>query len=312
VTKAGSPRTSSTSSLGDLQLGVLGTFVAVVMWGLSGAIVKWIDMDALAIGFWRFLAYAILMCGWLVGRGSPPTWRVLRASMWGGLSLGIDIVCFFTAVKLTNVVNATTIGSLQPLVVAVFAAKLFGERIRPRNVLAALVAIAAVVVIVVESAGTPEWSGAGDLFAIGALFSWAAYFVFSKRSKGVITSTEYTAGTGVWTTVVAGIAGFVAGQDMGFPDSSNWLPLVVLVLGNGVIGHSVMNWSLVRIPLWLGSTMTLLIPVVSALAAWAFLDEPLTTVQILAMAVVVGALASIVVSERRPTPVTPPQTPVDA
>jgi drug/metabolite transporter (DMT)-like permease len=309
TTAPASPTESATSR--DLQLGLIGTGIAVTMWGLSGVIVKWIEMDALAIGFWRFFVYAILMCGWLTGRGSPPTWRVLRASLWGGLSLGIDIVCFFTAVKLTNIVNATTIGSLQPLVVAVFAAKLFGERIRLRNIIAALIAIAAVVVIVVESSGTPEWSGTGDLFAIGALFSWAAYFVFSKRSKGVITSTEYTAGTGVWTTLVAGGAGLIAGQDMSFPAASNWFPLLILVVGNGVIGHSVMNWSLVRIPLWLGSSLTLLIPVVSALAAWLFLDESLTVIQLLAMAVVVGALVSIVMSERNPEPITPPQAPLE-
>ena len=154
------------------------------MWGLSGVIIKWIDMEALSVGFWRFLVYAAIMCGWLVARGNPPNWYVMRNSMWGGLSLGIDIVCFFTAVKLTNIVNATTIGSLQPLIVAVFAARMFGERIKFRDIGAALVAIGAVVVIVVESSGTPQWSGTGDLFAVGALFSWAAYFVFSKRSAG--------------------------------------------------------------------------------------------------------------------------------
>ena len=303
------PATAATAR--DLQLGLAGTGLAVVMWGLSGVIIKWIDMDALAVGFWRFFVYALVMCGWLAAMRSAPTWRMLKASMAGGLSLGIDIVCFFTAVKLTNVVNATTIGALQPLVVAVFAAKLFGERIKVSDLVAALVAIAAVVAIVVESSGTPEWSGAGDLFAVGALFSWAAYFIFSKRSAGVITSTEYTAGTGVWTTLVAGTAGVIAGQDMSFPATSNWLPLLALVFGTGVIGHSVMNWSLVRIPLWLGSTLTLLIPVVSSLAAWAFLDESLSWVQLVAIGVVIGALATIVLGQRTPAPVSPPQSPIE-
>lgn len=291
----------------DLELGLAGTLLAVSMWGLSGVIIKWIDMEALSVGFWRFLVYALIMCGWLVARGTAPTWYVMRHSMWGGLSLGIDIVCFFTAVKLTNIVNATTIGSLQPLIVAVVAARLFGEHIKPRDVGAALVAIGAVVAIVIESSGTPQWSGSGDLFAIGALVSWAAYFVFSKRSAGVITSTQYTAGTGVWTTLVAGLAALVAGQSLAVPDTSNWLPLLALIFGTGVIGHSMMNWSLTRIPLWLGSTLTLLIPVVSSIGAWIFLDEPLTSIQVVAMAVVLGALATIITGQRQPEPVRAPQ-----
>ena len=50
--------------------------------------------------------------------------------------------------------------------------------------------------------------------------------------------------------------------------------LLVMVALAGVVGHALMNWSLVRIPLWVGSTFTLLIPVVSAMLAWVFLDEP--------------------------------------
>jgi drug/metabolite transporter (DMT)-like permease len=307
VTSSGGAAEAHPTSARELELGLLGTLLAVAMWGLSGVIIKWIDMDALSVGFWRFFVYALIMCGWLVARGNRPTWHMMRHSMWGGLSLGIDIVCFFTAVKLTNVVNATTIGALQPLIVGVVAARMFGERIKPRDVAAALVAIGAVIVIVVESSGTPQWSGSGDLFAVGALFSWAAYFVFSKRSAGVITSVEYTAGTGVWTTLVAGGAALVAGQSLAVPETSNWLPLLALIFGTGVIGHSMMNWSLTKVPLWLGSTLTLLIPVVSSLGAWIFLDESLSGAQLAGMAVVIGALATIVVGQRKPEPVRAPQ-----
>lgn len=291
----------------DLQLGLVGTGVAVVAWGSSGVVIKAIDMDGIAIGFWRFLFYAVVLVAWMNARGVRLTRRALTASLPGGLSLGADVILFFTAVKLTNVVNATTIGALQPLVVSVFAAKMFGERITRRDVVAALVAIVAVIVIVIESAGTPEWSGAGDLAAVGALFAWAGYFIFSKRSKGVLTPQEYTAGTGVWTALSCLVAGFAFGQDMSLPGSGDWLPLLALTFGAGILGHSVMNWSLVRVPLWLASTLTLLIPVVGSLAAWIFLDEPLTSIQLGAMAVVIGALATIVWAQRRPEPVRAPQ-----
>ena len=61
-----------------------------------------------------------------------------------------------------------------------------------------------------------------------------------------------------------------------------------------------MNWSLVRIPLWVGSTFTLLIPVFSALLAWVVLGEALTVVQAVAMAVVIGALAMVVRNQSQP------------
>lgn len=298
---------SDHSSARDLELGLAGTAIAVIAWGTAGVIIKAIDMGGLAIGFWRFSLYALVLIAWMYARGNRIGRRAMLASLPGGISLGFDVVLFFTAVKLTSVVNATTIGSLQPLVVAVFAAKMFGERIRPTDIVAALVAVAAVVVIVIESSGTPQWSGAGDLAAVGALFCWSGYFIFSKRSKGVVSSQEYTVGTGVWTAVICLIVGVVFQQDMSFPSSPDWLPLLVLTFGAGILGHSVMNWSLVRVPLWLGSTLTLLIPVVGSLTAWIFLDESLTGVQLAAMAVVIAALASIVMTQRKPEPVRAPQ-----
>lgn len=48
------------------------------MWGLSGVIIKSIDMDAMAVGFWRFLIYAVIMSGYLAARGHPPSVRMLR------------------------------------------------------------------------------------------------------------------------------------------------------------------------------------------------------------------------------------------
>ena len=291
----------------DLQAGLLGTAIAVMAWGASGALIKSIDMDGLAIGFWRFVIYATVLAAWMISRGARVTRRVMWAALPGGISLGLDVVFFFSAVKLTTVVNATTITSLQPIVVAVFAAKVLGEQIRPRNVAAAGVAIAAVIVIVTESAGTPEWNGVGDLIAVGALFAWSSYFIFSKRSKGVISSQEYTVGTALWTALICLVCGVVVGQDMSLPDSPDWFPLLALTFGAGILGHSIMNWSLVRVPLWLGSTLTLLIPVVGSLVAWIFLDEPLSAAQLVAMAVVVGALATIVMSQRAPEPVRTPQ-----
>ncbi len=301
--------TISDDSKRDTNLGLLGIGIAVMAWGASGAVIKAIDMDGLAIGFWRFSIYAIVLVGWMRSRGQWLDRRALRNSAAGGVSLGLDVVFFFSAVKLTNVVNATTISALQPIVVSIVAWRFFGERIRLRDVGAAVVALAAVVVIVLESSGTPEWSPLGDLLALGAVFAWSGYFIFSKRSKGVMTSLEYTAGTGVWTAVICLIAGFVFGQDMSVPDAGDWLPLLLLTFGAGILGHSIMNWSLVRVPLWLGSVLPLLIPVVGAVVAWIFLDEALTAVQIIAILVVVGALASIVLRQDEPEPVRAPQAP---
>ncbi|MDH4146628.1 MAG: DMT family transporter [Acidimicrobiia bacterium] len=286
----------------ETRLALAGAGTAVCAWGASSVLAKAIDMGAMAIGTYRFGLYAVGILLWMRWRGPSPSWRMLRHSLWGGLALTADVALFFSAVRTTTVADASVVGSLQPLVIMAIGVPLFGERVSLRDGLLALVALAGVIGVVVASAGSPEWNVRGDLLAFGAVLGWSGYFVFSKRSAGVLTSTEFTAGTAIWVALANVPLAWLFGQSLAPPPARDWVLLGVMTIGSGVFGHSLMNWSLVRIPLWVGSTMTLLIPVASALLAWAALGEPLTAAQLAAMAVVIGALFAIVRNQTKRPP----------
>ncbi len=278
----------------DTTLGLTGAAIAVTAWGATGVVIKAIDMESMSIAFYRFAIYAVVVVVWMRVRNAWPSWHMLRHSLAGGVCLSLDVALFFTAVKLTTIVNATIISALQPVLVMAVAGPLFGERIRRRDVAISMVAVAGVVAVVVLSTGKPEWNGVGDLAAVGALIAWTGYLVLSKRSASTMTSMQYTVGTALWTTAFSLLIGLAVGHDMGPPDVGDWLPLAGLALIGGVLGHTLMNWSLVRIPLWIGSALTLLIPVSSSLLAWVFLGESLSPGQLVAMAVVIGVLVVLV------------------
>ena len=286
----------------DLSRGLIGAAIAVCAWSTGTILAKYIDMGSLAIGFYRFAFFGLTIIAWMRMRGTPFRLRIIRDSMWGGIALGADIALFFSAVKLTSIVNATIIGSMQPIVVGVIAARFFGERIGLRNVAWSLVALTGTVVVVAAGADDGTSDLRGDLLALAAMLSWSAYFIASKNSKKTMTSTEFTAGTALWTMAICAPLGFVFGQDMSWPSATNWGWLILMAATSGLIGHAMMNWSLVRIPLWVGSTFTLLIPVFSALLAWVILGESVTIVQGVAMAVVIGALAVVVRNQSQPVP----------
>ena len=303
TTPAATPSTAAADAK-DLSRGLIGAGIAVCAWSTGTILAKYIDMGSLAIGFYRFAFFALVLIAWMRVRGTPFRLRVIRDSMWGGIALGADIALFFSAVKLTSIVNATIIGSMQPIVVGVIAAKFFGEKIGLRNVAWSAVALAGTVVVVAAGADNGTTDLRGDLLALAAMLSWSAYFITSKNSKKKMTSTEFTAGTAIWTMAICAPLGFVFGQDMSWPSATNWGWLILMAATSGLIGHAMMNWSLVRIPLWVGSTFTLLIPVFSALLAWVVLDETVTAAQAVAMAVVIGALAVVVRNQAQPAATT--------
>jgi drug/metabolite transporter (DMT)-like permease len=285
---------------GSAAAGLVGAAVAVGAWGTGSVLAKAITMGGLAIAVYRFLLHFAALALWMRIRGAPFTLTAARRSWWGGLALGADVAFFFSAVKLTSVINATLIGALQPVLVGVVAARFFGERIRGRDALWSIVALAGVVGVIVGGGdgGVSDWRG--DLLAVGALICWSAYFIASKQSRGRMTTTEFTAGSAMWTGLLNLPLALAFGQDLSFPDQRDLILILAMLLVAGVFGHSAMNWSLVQIPLWVGSTFTLLIPVAASIMAWLVLDEPLNATQISCTALVLASLAAIAIRQSRP------------
>jgi drug/metabolite transporter (DMT)-like permease len=263
-------------------------------WAASGVIAKGIDMPGMAVIVYRMWMYSVVVLIWLAARGGRLTWHRMRLAAPGGLALGIDIALFFNAVKMTTIANATVITALQPILMIFLASRLFGERVHRRDIWLSLVAIGGVAVVMFGSAGLPDAGGTGDLLAIGSLFAWTAYFAFSKKTQMAMSSLEYTAATALWATALNTPIALLSGQSLALPSAPNWVWLILLALVPGLLGHSLMNWSLTRIPVWLGSTLTLAIPVTSTLLAWLFIDEQVRALQFAGMGLVIVALGLIV------------------
>lgn len=274
-------------------VGIAAALASTVAWGASGVIAKAIDMGGLAVVTYRFWLSTLAFFVFMAITGRLPSRRTIVAATPGGLALAADVALFFSAVKLTTVANATVLAAMQPLLMMYLGSRLLGERVHGRHVAWSVVALAGVAVLVFGSSGLDEWSPVGDLLAVGALVAWTGYLFFSKSSQGSVTPLEYTAITGLISAVVATGLAVAFGQDLSWPSGRSWALLGAMAFGSGLCAHLLMNWALTRIPVWLGSTTTLLIPSAATAMAWAWLDEPVTGLQIGGIAVTLLALGAI-------------------
>ena len=156
------------------------------------------------------------------------------------------------------------------------------------------------VIVAVGSSSSESWSLGGDLAAVGALFAWSAYFIAARHALVKVSTQEYTVCVALYVGAFNLPLAVAFGQDLSWPSAHSWFWLSVMAFGAGILGHTLMNWSLRRVPLWLASTFTLFIPVVSSFLAWVVLDEALSAMQMGAMVLVVIALAAIVRNQSAP------------
>ena len=84
----------------------------------------------------------------------------------------------------------------------------------------------------------------------------------------------------------------MSGQTFPTPQPVHWLGLSVMAV-SGWAGHLLMNWSLGHIPLWVGGTCSLAIPVMASGLAVVFLGENLLPIQLAGMAVVLVSLTVV-------------------
>ncbi|MCP4225603.1 MAG: DMT family transporter, partial [Actinomycetia bacterium] len=246
------------------HLGYPAALSALLFWGGQAVIVKGVDLDPLPLVFFRIWMAAVFSIIVLRVSGGHLTRQVLHRGLKGGVAFGLDLVLFFTAIKLTTVANATIIPSMQPVLLVFAAPILFREHIGRRDIGMAGVAIAGVALVVFGASGLPEWSPIGDLWAVATLFAWTSYFIASKAARAHLSAAEFTAGASFIAAIVVTPFAALSGQEWAMPTSVQWFWIAMMAIGPGWAGHYLMNWALGHVPIWFGGTVALAAPVASA------------------------------------------------
>ncbi len=255
-------------------------------------IVKIVRAPALTFAFYRLWLGALVMLGVLWAAGRRPSWAIIRRSIPSGVLFGLNLVLFFSAIKLTSVADVLILAALQPALTLVVAGPLFGERVTAYHVMWTMVSLGGVGLVIIGSSGTPVWSLAGDLLAFGSLLVWTAYWLLSKRVRESVPAIEYMATVTIVAAVCVTPLWLLSGQTGGMR-WQDWLWILLFVAG-AQAGHSLLAWSHEQIDVSISSLLTLVEPVIAAVAALVFLGEPLPAISIAGGLVAIVAVGAVV------------------
>jgi drug/metabolite transporter (DMT)-like permease len=271
---------------------LLAVGVVVCSWGFGSVLVKLMSIDGISLALYRLWLGAALAGVLARVSGRTISMGTLRTSAAAGAFFGSNVVLAFVAVNMTAVANVNLIAALQPALVLLVAAPLFGERIGRGQVGWTAVSIAAVAVVVAGGASQPAWSLAGDLLAAASVLLFTAYFLISKHVRTSIDPIEYIFAVQLVAAITITPVAVAHAPGLDVPNMRDLLFIAIIVCFMGVGGHMVVSWAHAYADVSASSLVMVAIPVVAGASAWAILDEPLTAVQIAGSVV---ALAAIVV-----------------
>ncbi|KJC60720.1 hypothetical protein UP10_10735 [Bradyrhizobium sp. LTSPM299] len=147
------------------RTGVALIVAAAVAWSTAPFFTRLLQFDSWTILFWRGLfggGVIALVLVVMQGRRGVRDLIAMRPSGWlvAGLST-VGMVTFIPALQLTSVANVAVIIAVQPFAAAAIAWIWLRETVRPRTLLASVVAFAGVVVTVSGAGGIGDYRGIG-------------------------------------------------------------------------------------------------------------------------------------------------------
>lgn len=274
---------------------LIAAITAVTAWGVGPLMTRAMSVSTQTLVFWRLIVGVPLMAVIAYATGGGFTKALLKRTAVPGILFSLSMMTGFASVQRTSVANATLITTLQPALVLLVAPRLFNERWRRRTLVLSSSAFAGVLLVVLAAASTSGAHVSGDLLALANVCIWTTYFVMTKRLRNEgIHSWSFLAAVFLWSNVVVVPWALLTTNDIGQMNKFDWIRVVGMAAGPGVVGHGAMTWAQRHIDVTLASLLGLMSPVISTVGAWIIFNQTLRPLQVLGGAVVLASLYGLI------------------
>lgn len=263
---------------------VVAVWFGTVMFSTGPVMVAAAAVPGAVFSFWRLWIGSVLMVALAAAQrrrtGVALTTAGVRWIVAAGVAFGFHQLLFMMALRATSVVDVTLMNTLAPVVVAILAVPMFGERPGAAFRLWSLVAIAGGVVVAVAGSSGPQGQPVGMLLAAGNVVFYSLFFVWSKRARDVVDTITFLAGMTVVAAVVVSASVLVSGTPVGDIGVHDLLLCAGVALLPGLVGHFSVTWSLKWVPANVPPVIMLSIPVIAGVMAWLLLGQGTTPTKV--------------------------------
>ncbi len=265
-----------------------------------------------AIGLWRltFALPIILVLALVERRRAPdgaargPLFKAPGVAWLAGAMFAGDLAFWHYGVRYTSVANATVLSNLTPVIVAVAAWLLFGERPTRRLAAGLTLAVGGAVVMALARRGPlPEGANPllGDILSASTALWYSGYFLAVRRARETMGTAKVMLVSSVCGIPLLLVAVVVLKEPLLPATLIGWAACMGLGLMH-VTGQGSIAWALGRLPTALAAVVVLVQPVVAAALGWAVFGEAVNPVQALGALLALGGvvLAQTVAKSKPP------------
>lgn len=249
-------------------------FAGVVILSTSGILIRLATAAPLIIAFYRMFFSILFM--------SPFIFQKYREALVYFKEIKLLLVGFFlaahfflwtTAFEYTSVSNAVIFIALQPLFTYLLEYFFAREDLQPGIISGIIFAVLGSIVISIGNFNGFFVSLRGDVLAIIATFFAASYLFAGRGLRERLAYFPYLYIIYTYAALFLGIMSLFTRQQFIGHGWQNYLCFLGLALGPTLMGHSILNYSVRKLPATVVSLTILLEPVLTTIFAWMLLGE---------------------------------------
>jgi drug/metabolite transporter (DMT)-like permease len=202
---------------------------------------------------------------------------------------------------MTSIATSTALVTTQPVWVGLIAA-LTGRRLSGWTWLGIGTAVAGAIAVTGVDLDVSGTALAGDLLALLGGVLGGAYTVLGERVRATTSTTTYTTICyGVCALVILAVCLGFGIPISGYPASA-WAAIAAITIGPQLLGHSLFNFALRRVPATTVSVLILLEAPGAALLAWAWLHQVPAAATLPGLVLLLAGVGIVATKDRRAEP----------
>ncbi len=218
-------------------------------------------------------------------------WRDRLLVVTAGVLLGAHFGVWIASLYLTSTAASVALVATQPVFAAILGFVFLGDRVDRRASIGIGIAALGCGVLGYNDLVAHGDAIIGDLLALLGAVTAAGYLVVGRRMRGVVSLPPYLAAVnavaGVGLLLVAMIMGV---QFTGFSNSV-YTAIIANALIGSIIGHTLLNWTVRRIPAHLVTLAILGEPIGASVLTWIFFAEQPPVDAVIGGAVILAGIA---------------------
>ena len=273
---------------------ILALLGAALAMSISPNLVRFADVGPLSSAFWRvFLAVPVLWM-WMRMEERQPGQRKGRS--WSlpifltGLFFAGDLLLWHLAIMRTSIANATFFATMAPLWVVIFGWLVLRQRVDRATLAGLLLCMIGGSALIYQSLGLDASYAVGDALGIGTGVFFGLYFLAVGAARKETGAARVTFEMSLITIAVLLVAALVFEGDIMPATAEGWGVLLALALVSHAGGQGLLSVALGRLPTVFSSLVIFLEAVAAAGFAWVLHDEPVSALQAIGGAVILGGI----------------------